>query len=436
MSRTDKHNLLLVGAGGREFALARKLVASPLCAKLFVAPLRDGFLGLDKVANESPEDLKHETLLAFAKAQKISLVVIGGEQPLVEGLSNKLRAAGLLVFGPDAKGAELEGSKIAMKQAVAEAGIPTAAWVSADTPEQALAFLAEKGAPLVIKTDGLAAGKGVVIAETTSQAEHAIRAAMCQGQFGNAGARLVLEEQLIGEELSFFALLDGKGGVVPFGSVRDWKRVGVGDTGLNTGGMGSLSPAPNCSAQEEAEIMKTFIRPIDRHLRQEGADYRGVLFAGLMRTSQGLRLLEYNVRFGDPETQSLLPRLKSDLLPLLLACAEGCLDKLTEDELPQWDDRLCLSPVLAARGYPQNYATGSTIDGLENLLKKRNGVAVVHAGTKYDSSTGSWLADGGRVLALSALAGSLQDAQAKLRRAVHQIKWDEGFYRQDLLGEE
>ena len=463
MNQDESLNILLVGAGGREFSLARKIIASPLCRRLFVAPLRDGFLTLnpahqaqdraqgkaeDKVQDATPADLSSATLIAFAKAQKIDLVVVGPEQPLVEGLADHLRADNILVFGPDAQGAALEGSKIAMKQAADAAGIPTAAWQAVRSLAEAYAFVEQQGAPLVIKTDGLAAGKGVVVAETEVQAKAAIKDAMEAKRFGAAGAQLVLEECLYGAELSYFALLDGAGGVVPLGSARDWKRAGVGDTGGNTGGMGSLSPAPDCTAAEEAEILDRFIYPMDRYLRQKatgtGGGYRGVLFAGLMRTAKGLRLLEYNVRFGDPETQSLLPRLKSDLVPLLLATARGDLRGdlrgLPATALPVWEPSLCLTLVLAAEGYPQAYSTGSVIGGLEALTAGRkgagDGVWLVHAGTKYESSTGNWLADGGRVLALSAVAEDLPTAQAKLRKAVEQVTWPTGFYRSDLIADD
>ena len=442
MKHQEPFNILLVGAGGREFALARKIIASPLCAALFVAPLRDAFCGLEKVQSASPSTLTPDGLVAFAKEQKIALVVFGPEEPLVAGVADALRAAEILVFGPDKQGAQLEGSKSAMKQAAQAAGIATAAWQVAESLLEALHFVqthfAESpNAPLVIKTDGLAAGKGVVVAESEAQAEAAVRAAMESKSFGAAGARLVLEECLYGEELSFFALLDGTGGILPLGSVRDWKRVGVGDTGLNTGGMGSLSPAPHCDAAEEQAIVEQFIRPMDSYLRTQGANYRGVLFAGLMRTAKGLRLLEYNVRFGDPETQSLLPRLRSDLVPLLLATAQGDFSALPAEAQPVWDSRLCLTVVLAAQGYPREYAKGGTISGLDTLAAQTSaeagGITVVHAATRCDSSTGNWLADGGRVLAVSALADNLPNVKAILQRAIQQVGWHGSFYRTDLV---
>ena len=425
----DKIRTLIIGSGGREYALARAIAASPNCAELFIHPHNDA---ITRYAKPLPSN---NDIIQQAQKNNISLVAIGPEQPLVDGLADKFREANIPVFGPGAAAARIEGSKITMKQLADKANIPTARWRAAATPAEAHSILNKHGAPVVIKTDGLAAGKGVTVARDRKTAEDAIHSAMTEKRFGGAGERIILEETLDGEELSCFALLDGNGGVMPFPSARDWKRAGPRPDSDNTGGMASLSPAPGITRDEENEILARFIRPVDETLRREGSPFRGVLFAGLMRTREGLRLLEYNIRFGDPETQAILPRLESDLLELLRLCAAG---SLNEAPPPRFSADLCFHLVLAARGYPREYQTDTVIKGLAALEKEREHtdgdgeeVRIVHAATRRDG--GEWRAAGGRVLGLSARAPDLATARTRIRGALARLDWQEGFHREDLL---
>jgi len=356
----------------------------------------------------------------FCAANAIGLVVVGPEAPLVDGLGDALRAAGVPVFGPSAKAAQLEGSKGFTKDLCAHAGIPTAGYVRAKSLPEAQAALARFGAPYVLKADGLAAGKGVVIAETLAEANAAL-IDMFGGAFGEAGAEVVIEEFMAGEEASFFALTDGET-IVPFGSAQDHKRVGEGDTGPNTGGMGAYSPAPVLTAALEGEVMERIIAPTVRTLAAEGMPYQGVLFAGLMLTDQGPKLIEYNARFGDPECQVLMTRLESDLGELLLACATGT---LAEAKPVQLADDYALTVVMAARGYPGTPEKGGAID-----LAAATGAKVFHAGTKLEG--GKLVANGGRVLNVTATGASVTEAQAKAYRAVDAIDFPNGFCRRDI----
>ncbi len=356
----------------------------------------------------------------FCQANAIGLVVVGPEAPLVDGLGDTLRTAGVPVFGPSAKAAQLEGSKGFTKDLCERAGIPTAGYVRTKSLPEAQAALARFAAPYVLKADGLAAGKGVVIAETTAKAEAAL-ADMFSGAFGDAGAEVVIEEFMQGEEASFFALTDGET-IVPFGSAQDHKRVGEGDTGPNTGGMGAYSPAPVLTPALETEVMERIIAPTVRTLAAEGMPYQGVLFAGLMLTDDGPKLIEYNARFGDPECQVLMTRLDSDLGELLLACAQGTLAaagpvRLTGD--------YALTVVMAARGYPGTPEKGGMID-LSGVADAR----VFHAGTRLDGNT--LVANGGRVLNVTARGASVTEAQAKAYRAVDAINFSSGFCRRDI----
>ncbi|MGR4001488.1 MAG: phosphoribosylamine--glycine ligase [Alphaproteobacteria bacterium] len=417
--------VLLIGSGGREYALARAIATSPNCAKLFAHPGNDA---MEKYAKRLPSE---DNLVQQARDNAINLVVVGPEQPLVAGIANTFRAAGIAVFGPDAAAARIEGSKIAMKRLADAARIPTANWQAVESPDAARAELARRGVPVVIKTDGLAAGKGVVVAHHLQDAEAAIVAAMTEKRFGAAGERLIFEDALEGEEISYFAFLDGTGGVLPFASARDWKRASADKNSDNTGGMASLSPVPDLSDAEEAEILSRFIHPVDEHLRREGHGFCGVLFAGLIRTPNGLQLLEYNVRFGDPETQAILPRLESDLLELLWACATGALAKVKS---PNFSPDPCLYLVLAARGYPHRYETNTVIGGLATLeeeVGKKEEIRVVHAATQIVN--GEWRATGGRVLGISARAPNPCAAQSIIRDALTRLDWPQGFHRKDLL---
>jgi phosphoribosylamine--glycine ligase len=363
----------------------------------------------------------HAAVSAFCAEKDIDLVVVGPEAPLVDGLSDALRVAGVPVFGPSQAAAQLEGSKGFTKDLCARAGIPTAGYVRTSSLEEARAALARFAAPYVLKADGLAAGKGVVIAETLADAEETL-ADMFGGGFGGAGAQVVIEEFMEGEEASFFALTDGTA-IVPFGSAQDHKRVGDGDTGPNTGGMGAYSPAPVLTPALQARVMAEIIEPTVRTMREEGNPYQGVLFAGLMLTAQGPKLIEYNARFGDPECQVLMMRLESDLVSIMLACATGTL----EGTAVALREETALTVVMAAKGYPGTPEKGGAID----LSGVASGAAnIFHAGTALKD--GALVANGGRVLAVTATGASVTEAQAKAYAAVDAIRFPSGFCRRDI----
>ncbi len=367
------------------------------------------------------EATDHGAVIAFCAEKQIGLVVIGPEAPLVDGLSDALRAVGVPVFGPSQAAAQLEGSKGFTKDLCARAGIPTAGYVRTSSLEEARAALARFAAPYVLKADGLAAGKGVVIAETRPEAEDAL-ADMFGGGFGSAGAQVVIEEFMEGEEASFFALTDGTA-IVPFGSAQDHKRVGDGDVGPNTGGMGAYSPAPVLTPELQARVMAEIIAPTVQAMREEGNPYQGVLFAGLMLTAQGPKLIEYNARFGDPECQVLMMRLQSDLVPILLACAQGTLQGV-EIALA---DATALTVVMAANGYPGTPEKGGAIDLGE---AEAEGAKVFYAGTALKD--GALVANGGRVLNVTATGTSVTEAQAKAYAAVGRVEFPSGFCRRDI----
>jgi len=364
-------------------------------------------------------------LTAFAVEQKIDFVVVGPEAPLVLGLVDRLAEAGIKAFGPSAAAAALEGSKGFMKDLCAKYGIPTAAYARFTEPGQAKTYVAGQRLPIVIKADGLAAGKGVVIATSLPEAIAAIDSMMAERIFGAAGAALVIEEFLEGEELSFFALVDGKT-ALPLVSAQDHKRAGDGDTGPNTGGMGAYSPAPAATAVLEAEIMGGIIQPTVAAMAAEGRPFKGVLYAGLMLTEAGPKLLEYNTRFGDPECQVLCLRLMSDLLPGLIASADGVLDKFHL----RWQPRTALTVVMAAKGYPGDYEKGTEIRGLA-AVAAMEGVTVFHAGTRR-AGDGRLLANGGRVLGVSALGEDIAEAGRRAYGAIDAIDWPQGFCRRDI----
>ena len=416
-------NILLLGSGGREHALAWKLAQSPACDALYAAP---GNPGIAEEAEIVPlEATDHAAVIAFCADRDIGLVVIGPEAPLVDGLSDSLRAAGVPVFGPSQAAAQLEGSKGFTKDLCARAGIPTAGYVRTASLADARAALARFQPPYVLKADGLAAGKGVVIAETLADAEAAL-ADMFGGAFGGAGAQVVIEEFMEGEEASFFALTDGTA-IVPFGSAQDHKRVGDGDTGPNTGGMGAYSPAPVLTAELQARVMAEIIEPTVQTMREDGNPYSGVLFAGLMLTAQGPKLIEYNARFGDPECQVLMMRLDSDLAAIMLACARGALAG-TEVVLR---DQTALTVVMAAKGYPGTPEKGGAI-ALNDAEGCKDGTAakVFHAGTALEN--GALVANGGRVLNVTATGASVTKAQARAYAAVDEISFPSGFCRRDI----
>jgi phosphoribosylamine---glycine ligase len=412
-------NILLLGSGGREHALAWKLAQSPACTRLYASPGNPGIAEEAKLVALDVTD--HAAVIAFCREHDIGLVVIGPEAPLVDGLSDALRAAGVPVFGPSQAAAQLEGSKGFTKDLCQRAGIPTAGYVRTSSLEEARAALARFAAPYVLKADGLAAGKGVVIAETLDEAEAAL-ADMFGGGFGAAGAQVVIEEFMQGEEASFFALTDGTA-IVPFGSAQDHKRVGDGDTGPNTGGMGAYSPAPVLTPELQARVMAEIIEPTVRTMREEGHPYQGVLFAGLMLTADGPKLIEYNARFGDPECQVLMMRLESDLVPVMLACARG---ELAGVEVA-FRDQTALTVVMAAKGYPGTPEKGGAIDLGD---AEGAGAKVFHAGTALKD--GALVASGGRVLNVTATGANVTEAQARAYAAVDAVRFPSGFCRRDI----
>ena len=414
-----------MGSGGREHALAWKLTQSRLIAvdggTLYASP---GNPGIAQHAELAPLDLaNHGEVAAFCAGKGIDLVVIGPEAPLVDGLADTLRAAGLSVFGPSKAAAQLEGSKGFTKELCDRARIPTAGYVRTRSLGEAVTALDRFKAPYVLKADGLAAGKGVVIAATRPEAEAAL-ADMFGGTLAEAGAEVVIEEFMEGEEVSFFALTDGAM-IVPFGSAQDHKRVGDGDTGPNTGGMGAYSPAPVLTPELRGEVMSRILAPTVKALAEEGTPYSGVLYAGLMLTSEGPKLVEYNCRFGDPECQVLMMRLESDLGEYLLACADCSLGSLPP---PKFSADAALTVVMAANGYPGTPAKGGEISGIE--AAEAGGSKVFHAGTALDQ--GRLLASGGRVLNITARGHSVAEAQHKAYRAVEAIQFPSGFCRRDI----
>ncbi len=415
--------VLVIGSGGREHALCWALSASPLLTKLWCAP---GNPGIAQVAECVPIGaLDVAALVAFAQDNEIDLVVPGPEAPLVAGITDAMEAADIACCGPTAAAAQLEGSKSFTKEICDAASIPTAQWERFDDAEAAREFVRRRGTPLVVKADGLAAGKGVVVATNEAEALAAIDSMMDARAFGDAGASVVIEECLTGEEISLFALCDGTT-AIPLGSAQDHKRVGEGDTGANTGGMGAYAPAPVFSAALEQATMDRMIRPALAEMARRGTPFRGILYAGLMLTEDGPKLIEFNVRFGDPECQVLLLRLRSDLLPALQAACDGELENFDL----RWHDKAAIGVVMAARGYPDSPQRGSEIRGLDRAAATP-GVEVFHAGTERDSD-GRIRAAGGRVLTVCALAPSLQEAHAAVYAAVRAIDWPEGFCRRDI----
>jgi phosphoribosylamine--glycine ligase len=414
-------NVLLIGSGGREHALAWALTASPLLTRLYCAPGNAGIAEVAECVAIGVDD--HAGIIAFAKANAIGFVVVGPEQPLVAGLADDLSAAGIKVFGPSRAAAQLEGSKGFTKDLCREFAIPTGTYGRFTDAAAAKTYLATQKLPIVIKADGLAAGKGVVIAEGWDAANAAVDACF-EGIFGAAGAEIVIEEFLEGEEVSFFALCDGQH-VLPLATAQDHKRVGDGDTGPNTGGMGAYSPAPVMTPEMTRRTMDEIIRPTVAGMRQRGTPFKGVLFLGVMITSDGPKLYEYNARFGDPETQVLMMRLRSDLLAALLATADGVLNTFDL----RWSDDAALSVVMAANGYPGDYVKGTEIRGLE-AAGAVDGVEIFHAGTVRRD--GRLLASGGRVLNVSARGRTVAEAQARAYAAIDLIDWPDGFCRRDI----
>ncbi|MBT3990561.1 MAG: phosphoribosylamine--glycine ligase [Rhodospirillaceae bacterium] len=415
-------NILVVGGGGREHALCWAINKSPKCSKLFCAPGNAGIAEVADCVNISGEDVAG--LVNFAKEHAIELVIVGPEAPLVLGLVDALEAEGIKAFGPSAAAAELEGSKAFMKDLFAKYNIPTAAYGRFTDYDQAVAYVQEQGAPIVVKASGLAAGKGVILAASEAEAVDALDQMMNNKSFGDAGEEVVIEEFLDGEEASFFALVDGKT-ALPLISAQDHKAAYDGDKGPNTGGMGAYSPAPVVTDALAQEIMATIIQPTIDGMAAEGCPYKGVLFAGLMIKDGKAKTLEFNVRFGDPECQVLMARLSSDIVEALDAAAMG---KLDEIEMT-WLDDAAMVVVMAAEGYPGSYEKGSEIKNL-SAANAVDGVTVLHAGTKAED--GKILASGGRVLGVTALGRDVAEAQAKAYQAVDCIDWPQGFCRRDI----
>ena len=414
-------NVLLLGSGGREHAIAIVLAKSPLLTTLFVAPGNPGMANLGQAVVLDVAD--HSAIASFCEVMAIDLVVIGPEAPLVDGIVDHLTAAGIKAFGPSKAAARLEGSKAFAKDFCRRHAIPTAAYACFTDAASAKAFVREKGAPAVIKADGLAAGKGVTVAMSLEEAEAAIDT-IFSGPLGKAGERIVIEDFLEGEEVSFFALCDGTH-ALNFASAQDHKRVGEGESGPNTGGMGAYSPAPVMDANMTEKVMQEIVAPTLKGMSDIGASFKGVLFAGLMLCADGPKLIEYNVRFGDPETQAMLPRLDEDLLPLLLACVEGGLPERPVRLLPL----TALSVVLAAKGYPGAPLRGSEILGLARA-EAMPFVMITHAGTKREGQ--KLVADGGRVLNVTGIGADVVEARARAYAAIDMIDWPGGFYRRDI----
>jgi len=414
-------NILLLGSGGREHALAWKIAASPLTERIFCAP---GNAGIAREAEIVALDVAdHEAVIAFCRAQKVGLVVVGPETPLCAGIVDDLTAAGMKAFGPSKAAARLEGSKGFTKDLCRANKIPTAAYERFTAADPAKAYARAQGAPIVVKADGLAAGKGVIVAQSVAEAESAIDM-MFAGDLGEAGAEVVVEEFLSGEEASFFALCDGER-AIPLVSAQDHKRVFDGDQGPNTGGMGAYSPALVMTPELTQHAMDEIVLPTVRAMKAMGAPFKGVLYAGLMITAQGPKLIEYNVRFGDPECQVIMLRLMSDLVPALLACCDGVLGSFDL----RWYSDAALTVVMAAKGYPGSYAKGSVIDGLD-AAAEIEGVEIFHAGTR--AQNGKLVANGGRVLNVCAVGKKVAIAKARAYQAIDLIRWSDGFCRRDI----
>ena len=419
--RERRTNVLILGSGAREHALARACAKSTLTRNLFVAPGNPGCTTVAKTVPLSPAE--HADVIAFCQREAVDLVVVGPEAPLVSGLADDLIDAGILCFGPTRDAARLEGSKGYAKDFCREFGIPTSDYRRFRDPNEAKTYIRDHGAPIVVKADGLSAGKGVIVAKTFEEAEAAVDMLLAN-VIGSARAEIVVEEFLEGEEVSFFALCDGVV-AMPFASAQDHKRAGEGEKGPNTGGMGAYSPSSIVTPELNQRISREIVMPTLRGMNERGSPFRGVLFAGLIIDKRGPKVIEFNVRFGDPEAEVILPRLSDDLLPLLFACATGTL----RDDPPKFCSNAALAVVMAARGYPGEPLRGSRIGGIEDA-DALTGVVVLHGGTR--EVDGVIFADGGRVLTISAHGGDLATACERAYAAVDRIKWPEGFFRRDI----
>ncbi|MBU2870158.1 phosphoribosylamine--glycine ligase [Colwellia sp. E2M01] len=417
--------ILVIGGGGREHALAWKAAQSSQVTKVFVAPGNAGTAIEAKLENVAIDTSNNDALVAFAQSEDIALTIVGPEQPLVDGVVDAFQAAGLAIFGPSAKAAQLEGSKSFTKDFLARNKIPSGSYENFTEVEPALAYVREQGAPIVVKADGLAAGKGVIVALTLKEAEDAIEDMLAGNAFGDAGHRVVIEEFLEGEEASFIVMVDGKN-VLPMATSQDHKRALNGDLGPNTGGMGAYSPAPVVTQEIHDRIMSEVIMPTVEGMANEGAPYSGFLYAGLMIAADGTpNVIEYNCRFGDPETQPIMMRLQSDLVELCLAATRGELDKVTAD----FDSRAAVGVVLAAQGYPASYPKGDVISGLDT--NTNSSAKTFHAGTQLNPA-GEVVTNGGRVLCATALGNTVTEAQQTAYELLHQISWQGVEFRTDI----
>ncbi|MDD5254949.1 MAG: phosphoribosylamine--glycine ligase [Candidatus Omnitrophica bacterium] len=418
--------VLVVGSGGREHALVWKIARSSLVDKVFCAPGNAGISALAECIPVKAEDTAR--LLDFARKEKIDLTVIGPELPLSKGIVDEFHNRQLKVFGPTRKAAQLEASKVFAKELMRKYNIPTADFKVFDAPRAAYAYIEERGAPCVVKADGLAAGKGVIVAQTAEEAKQAVKLIMEEKAFGDAGNKVIIEECLQGQEASILVITDSKA-VLPLASSQDHKRIFDNDAGPNTGGMGAYSPAPVVTESIFSEIMSKVIHKTIDGLAREGISYTGVLYAGVMLTSGGPKVLEFNVRFGDPETEAIIPRLKSDLLEVMLAATEGRLDRIAKGGGLSWENRSCVCVVLASGGYPGPYETGKEISGLDEAGALKD-IVVFHAGTTKKAS--ACLTAGGRVLAVCGLGNGIPDTIDKTYRAVEKIDFEGMHYRKDI----
>ncbi|MQM07344.1 hypothetical protein Taro_040194 [Colocasia esculenta] len=425
----ERVTVLVIGGGGREHALCYALQRSPSCDAVFCAPGNAGIASSGDATCISDLNISNSSaVISFCRERGIGLVVIGPEVPLVSGLANDLVKVGIPTFGPSAEAAALEGSKDFMKRLCDKYGIPTAKYRTFTDPSQAKQYITEQGTPIVVKADGLAAGKGVIVATTLDEAYEAVDSMLIKGSFGSAGSQVIIEEFLEGEEASFFALVDGEN-ALPLESAQDHKRVGDGDTGPNTGGMGAYSPAPVLTEELKSLVMESIILPTVKGMAAEGCKFVGVLYAGLMiEKKSGLpKLIEYNVRFGDPECQVLMIRFESDLAQVLLAACRGQLGTVSL----KWDPGFAMVVVMASRGYPGSYEKGTLIRNLDEADQVASSVKIFHAGTALDSE-GNFVAAGGRVLGITAKGKDLEEAQVRAYQAVEVIDWPGGFYRRDI----
>ena len=414
--------ILVIGSGGREHSLVWSIAASPLCEKIFCAPGNAGVSDLAECVKIKAKDTKK--IIAFCKKRKIDLVIVGPEDPLANGLIDNLESKRIRAFGPVAAAAKLEGSKGFMKDFCKKYKIPTAKYQRFNNTEKAVKGIDNYSFPVVIKTDGLASGKGVIIAKTPREASAAIRSMIDKGKFGNAGKEIIIEEFMRGEEASFFVMSDGKN-IIPLASAQDHKRIGEGETGPNTGGMGAYSPAPIIDEPLTQKILNRIIWPTINGMQKEGSPYVGILYAGLMIKNNQPKLVEFNVRFGDPECQAILLRLKSDLLTAIIAAT----DKGLKNFDLRWSEDSSFCVVMAAKGYPKKYREGAKITGIAKLNNKKD-IMVFHSGTKKEKQ--GTVTDGGRVLSVAALGKDLMTAKKKTYQAIKNIKWKDMYYRRDI----